>query len=34
MAISIASAVIERDVKAEEHSDLIDDFINNMGDEK
>ena len=32
MAISIASAVIERDVKAEEHSDLIDDFINNMGE--
>ncbi len=34
MAISIASAVIERDVKAEEHSDLIDDFIKNMGDGK
>ncbi len=34
MAISIASAVIERDVKAEEHSDLIDNFINNMGDER
>lgn len=34
MAISIAAAVIERDVKADEHSDLIDDFINNMGDEK
>ncbi len=32
MAISIASAVIERDVKAEEHKDLIDDFINNMGE--
>ncbi len=34
MAISIASAVIERDVKAEEHSELINDFINQMGDEK
>ena len=34
MAISIASAVIERDVKADEHSDLIDNFINSMGDEK
>ena len=31
MAISIASAVIERDVKADEHQKLIDDFINNMG---
>ena len=31
MAISIASAVIERDVKADEHEKLIDDFINNMG---
>ncbi len=34
MAISIASAVIERDVKAEEHTELINDFINQMGDEK
>jgi F-type H+-transporting ATPase subunit b len=34
MAISIASAVIERDVKAEEHSDLIDEFINGMGEKK
>ncbi len=34
MAISIASAVIERDVKAEEHSELIDEFINGMGDRK
>ena len=33
IAISIASAVIERDVKADEHRDLIDDFIGNMGDE-
>ena len=31
MAIGIASAVIERDVKADEHKALIDDFINNMG---
>ncbi len=30
MAISIASAVIERDVSAEEHSELIDDFIRTM----
>ena len=34
VAISIASAVIERDVKADEHKDLIDDFISSMGDEK
>jgi F0F1-type ATP synthase membrane subunit b/b' len=34
MAISIASAVIERDVRADEHSEMIDDFINNMGDGK
>lgn len=31
MAIGIASAVIERDVSAAEHSDLIDDFIKNIG---
>ena len=31
MAISIAAAVIERDVKADEHEKLIDDFISNMG---
>jgi F-type H+-transporting ATPase subunit b len=31
MAIGIASAVIERDVSAEEHRDLIDDFITNIG---
>lgn len=31
MAIGIASAVIERDVSESEHKDLIDDFINNMG---
>ncbi len=32
MAVSIAAAVIERDVKAGEHADLIDEFINQMGD--
>ena len=31
MAIGIASAVIERDVSADEHKALIDDFINNLG---
>ena len=31
MAIGIASAVIERDVSEIEHKELIDDFINNMG---
>ena len=31
MAIGIASAVIERDVKADEHKTLIDDFIDNIG---
>ena len=34
MAISIASLVIERDVDADEHSQMIDDFINNMGNEQ
>lgn len=34
MAIGIASAVIERDVSAKEHSDLIDEFIKNIGTEK
>ncbi len=33
MAIGIASAVIERDVSESEHKDLIDDFINNIGNE-
>ena len=33
MAIDIASAVIERDVSESEHRDLIDDFINNIGNE-
>ena len=32
MAIGIAAAVIERDVSAEEHKELIDDFIRDMGD--
>lgn len=31
MAIGIASAVIERDVSAEEHRELIDEFIEKMG---
>lgn len=34
MAIDIAAAVIERDVDKEEHSHLIDEFINSIGDEK
>ena len=34
MAISIASAVIERDVKESEHKALIDEFIDTMGNEK
>ena len=34
MAIGIASAVIERDVSVDEHKALIDDFINNMGNEQ
>ena len=33
MAIDIASAVIERDVSEDEHKELIDDFISNMGNE-
>ena len=33
MAIGIASAVIERDVDEGEHRELIDDFINNIGNE-
>ena len=32
MAVDIASAVLARDVKADEHSDLIDSFIDNLGD--
>ena len=31
MAISIASAVIERDVNQDEHKELIDEFINQIG---
>ena len=34
MAIGIASAVIERDVSADEHKELIDAFIEKIGDEK
>ena len=34
MAIGIASAIIERDVDESEHRELIDDFINNMGNEQ
>ena len=33
MAVSIAAAVIERDVKASDHEALIDDFINKLGEE-
>ena len=31
MAIGIAAAVIERDISQKEHSDMIDEFIKNMG---
>ena len=31
MAISIAAAVIERDIEEDEHKNLIDEFINQMG---
>ena len=34
MAIGIASAVIERDINASKHSQLIDEFIDGLGDEK
>lgn len=34
MALSIASAVIGRDVKEEEHRTLIDEFIDNIGNEQ
>ena len=34
MAVAIASAVLERDVKAEENSAIIDNFIENLGDGK
>ena len=31
MAVDIASAVLSRDVKAKEHRELIDSFIENLG---
>ena len=34
MAISIAEAVIERDIKKEDHDSFIEDFINEMGDKE
>ena len=34
IAIGIAGAIIERDIKPEEHTALIDDFIKNMGEGK
>lgn len=34
LAIGIASAVIERDVSEDEHRELIDEFINDMGNDK
>ena len=34
IAVGIASAVIGRDVKPEEHTALIDDFIRNMGEDR
>ena len=33
MAVSIAAAVIERDINAADHEGLIDDFINKLGEE-
>lgn len=32
MAVDIASAILARDIKPEEHSELIDSFIENLGD--
>ena len=32
MAVDIASAIIERDIKKEEHEQLIDEFIDSIGD--
>lgn len=32
MAVDIAAAVLARDIKAKEHSDLIDSFIENLGE--
>ncbi len=34
MAVSIASAVIERDINAKDHEQLIDDFINKLGEDE
>ncbi len=34
MAVGIASAIIERDVSADEHSEFINEFISNIGKEK
>ena len=34
MAVAIASAVLERDIKPEENSAIIDSFIENLGDDK
>lgn len=34
MALEIAGAVIERDIKKDDHEAFIDDFIRNMGDKK
>lgn len=33
MAVSIAAKVVEREVKAEDHTRLVDDFIRNVGDQ-
>lgn len=32
MAVDIASAILTRDIKPEDHSELIDSFIENLGD--
>ncbi len=32
MAVDIAAAVLARDIQAKEHSDLIDSFLDNLGD--
>jgi len=34
MAVAIASAVLERDVKEDENQDIINNFIENLGDKK
>ena len=33
MAVDIASAVLARDIKASEHTELIDSFIDRLGDD-